>query len=400
MNTNILATAATLSDASLLQRLDVLAVGTREATAELVAHLSELQVRRSHRGEGPGTLFEYCTQVLKLSEAATFNRLAAASASRKFPVILDLLADGSINLTTVRVLAPHLTIENHRRALEQAIGRSKAEVEEIRARLAPQPDARASIRKLPDPVQPSRPAAAAAAQASDAQATPSPDAKTEPSTTMARPVATQRSAVKPLSPERYRVQFTVGKETKSKLRRVQDLLRREIPDGDPGEIFDRALTLLLAEVQKKAFAETSRPRSPRRAVKAGSRTIQAHVQREVWKRDGGQCAFVGPKGRCTQRSFLEFHHIDPYANGGPATTENISLRCRAHNVYESELVFGGFDPSLVRESAASYGAGDERPSTCPGTGGTARPSAPKAARSWPLRGAGDVGDGRAGFPQP
>jgi hypothetical protein len=151
MNTNMFATAAKLSDDALLARLEALAGRARECTAELIAHLSELQTRKANRGEGPGSLFEYCTQVLRLSEAASFNRIAAASAARKFPVILDLLADGSINLTTVRVLAPHLTAENHRRALKEAIGRTKAGVEEIRARLAPHPDAPALVRKLPVP---------------------------------------------------------------------------------------------------------------------------------------------------------------------------------------------------------------------------------------------------------
>jgi len=65
------------------------------------------------------------------------------------------------------------------------------------------------------------------------------------------------------------------------------------------------------------------------------------VQREVWVRDEGRCAYVAANGRrCTERVFLEFHHRDPYAIGGEATVENISLRCRAHNVYEAELLFG------------------------------------------------------------
>ena len=33
-------------------------------------------------------------------------------------------------------------------------------------------------------------------------------------------------------------------------------------------------------------------------------------------------------------------HIQPYALGGPTSTENISLRCRRHNQYEAEVVFG------------------------------------------------------------
>jgi hypothetical protein len=47
------------------------------------------------------------------------------------------------------------------------------------------------------------------------------------------------------------VQFTIGQESDEKLRRLQALLRREVPDGDPAAIFDRALTLLLETVEKR-----------------------------------------------------------------------------------------------------------------------------------------------------
>jgi len=159
------------------------------------------------------------------------------------------------------------------------------------------------------------------------------------------------------SPERYRVQFTIDQEAEDQLRRLQDLLRGEIPDGDPGAIFVRALPLLLREVEKKRFAATATPR-PARGTKAGSRHVPAEVERTVWQRDGGRCAFVSKGGRrCTERSFLEFHHsTEPYALGGEATVENIALRCRAHNVYEAELIFGAFDPSRVRETRREYGS--------------------------------------------
>jgi hypothetical protein len=148
----------------------------------------------------------------------------------------------------------------------------------------------------------------------------------------------------------------MGQETEEQLRRLQDLLRGEVPDGDPGVIFARALRLLLSEVEKRKFAATSKPR-PGRRTKAGSRHVPAEVEREVWQRDGGRCAFVATGGRrCTERSFLEFHHAgEPYALGGPATAENIALRCRAHNVYEAELIFGPYDPHRVRETRATYG---------------------------------------------
>jgi 5-methylcytosine-specific restriction endonuclease McrA len=162
--------------------------------------------------------------------------------------------------------------------------------------------------------------------------------------------------VAPLAPERYKVQFTVTRETYEKLRRAQDLLRHTIPSGDPAAIFDRALTLLLKGAERTKLAAAVRPRlgAP---PKEGSRHISAAVKRDVWKRDNGQCAFVGPCGRCTERGFLEFHHVVPFAAGGPATTENIQLRCRAHNGYEAERFFG---PLLAREEPFAAQLGLDR----------------------------------------
>jgi hypothetical protein len=130
------------------------------------------------------------------------------------------------------------------------------------------------------------------------------------------------------------------------LRRLQALLRREIPDGDPAAIFDRALTLLLEKVEKAKWGATLKPAAPR-PIRSGTDNQRASryrprpVDRAVWQRDDGRCGFISAGGqRCTERAFLEFHHIEPYARGGPATVENIPLRCRRHNQYEAELVFG------------------------------------------------------------
>ena len=120
--------AAGLSDPDLLSRVVVLAGAEREATVELVAHLAELDVRKLYLGEGYGSLFSYCTGALRLAEHAAYNRIEAARASRKFPAILDLLADRTLNLATVRLLAPHLRPDNLDALVAAASGKSKREV--------------------------------------------------------------------------------------------------------------------------------------------------------------------------------------------------------------------------------------------------------------------------------
>ena len=67
---------------------------------------------------------------------------------------------------------------------------------------------------------------------------------------------------------------------------------------------------------------------------------------------------MGANGRCTERGFLEFHHIVPYAVGGEATVEAIALRCRAHNQYEAEQDFGSRQPLLVWECCGPWAYGN------------------------------------------
>jgi len=223
--------------------------------------------------------------------------------------------------------------------------------------LQPKPDAPSQIRKLPIKAAAVAPGIVSSLPRADGPSDP----RTFPPASDAPAIETPPKplVIAPLTPERYKVQFTVGRETHEKLRRVQDLLRHSVPNGDPGEIFDRALTLLLEHLEKTKFAHVRKqPRAPR-PIAPGSRHIPAAVRRAVWKRDGGQCAFQGTQGRCPERGFLEFHHVVPYACGGPATAQNIELRCRAHNQYEAETLFPS-ERSRVREHPVRYDPG-ERP---------------------------------------
>ena len=147
------------------------------------------------------------------------------------------------------------------------------------------------------------------------------------------------------------MQFTVTQDTYEKLRRVRDLLRHRLPTGDPAAIFDQAISLLLESLEKQKLAATIRPRRAQ-ATEGHTRHVPAAVRREVWVRDGGRCRFEGSAGRCQETGRLEFHHVEPYASGGPTTVENLELRCAAHNRYEAEQHFGMF----VREIQPEWNA--------------------------------------------
>jgi len=138
-----------LTDGALEAEVLRLATCERRATASLIAHLAELHGRRLHERAGFASLFTYCMEVLRLSEHQSYDRMKAASVSRRYPQVLAWLASGELNLTTVRLLAPHLTPANHDELFAAARGQRKRKVQEMLAALFPQPDVPFSVRQLP-----------------------------------------------------------------------------------------------------------------------------------------------------------------------------------------------------------------------------------------------------------
>lgn len=350
-------TPSHLTNTELTEELLRLARSGRDTTVCLVTHLAEFEARELHLAAGFPSLFAYCTEILRLSEHEAYHRILAARTARKHPRILVMLREGRLNLTTVRLIAPHLTEANAGPLLDEAAGLSKRQVEELVARYAPQPDVPSSVRTVPVRT-------VATPTASETGDAPTPNAlfvsPVMPSALA--PLAALPACpalARPLAPERYEVRFTASAETCAKLKRAQDLLRHAVPSGDTAAIVDRALTLLVADLERRKFAATDRPR-PRRAASVSQRRPPADVRRAVSRRDTDRCAYVSKNGRrCEERGFLEFHHVIPYAMGGETTVANLELRCRAHNGYEADLFFGqgpqGDGSDVLRESAARYG---------------------------------------------
>jgi hypothetical protein len=111
--------------------------------------------------------------------------------------------------------------------------------------------------------------------------------------------------VTPLSPDRYKLQLTIGSDTLEKLRLAKDMLSHAIPSGDDAAVLDRALTALLADLARKKFADTRKP-GRSRAGNPRARDAAAAVKRAVWVRDLGRCAYIGPSGhRCNERPFVD-----------------------------------------------------------------------------------------------
>jgi hypothetical protein len=343
MKNELLASLGRLSDVDLVRRLKSLVAREREATAEVIAHLAELDTREVHLREGFSSLYLYCRDTLGLSEWESYNRIEVARTARRFPVILDLLADGSVHLTAVRLLAPHLRPDNHcdllasaraRRGADSG-GRRQAGAEARRADV----DCRATVAS---PAVPSLQGRIAPLELPIRRAGSGRDALGGGSAHVGDGPRNVAPLARPIPASNHD-----RRRHLEKLRCAQDMLGHAIPSGDEAAVLDRALTSLLVELARRSCVHTPPARARGRSAGTslppsnarsgcGTRTLRLHRERRP----------------SVQRApIVEFHHLDLKALGGEATVETMELRCRRHNDYEGRLWFGKRrrSPELVPE---------------------------------------------------
>ncbi len=75
--------------------------------ALVLAHFAEVDARGAYRDWACDTLAAYCIYELRLSEDEAQRRCRAARVEREFPVLFSMLADASIHLTAILLLAPY-----------------------------------------------------------------------------------------------------------------------------------------------------------------------------------------------------------------------------------------------------------------------------------------------------
>jgi len=154
------------------------------------------------------------------------------------------------------------------------------------------------------------------------------------------------------------VQFTASQEFVDLLEEASHLIGHETPRATLPEIQIRALRSLVQELRARKRAATKRnppplpaqASAPARALRVGpapaparpgDRHVPASVRRAVFDRDGERCAYRDNRGeRCRETFGLEVHHRQAHALGGPATLDNLELRCRPHNTLAAEQDFG------------------------------------------------------------
>lgn len=393
-----------LSDDDLLRRLTEVVRQSRRVEAELVALIAEVDARRLYAREAMPSMFAFCTEVLHLSEPEAILRIRVARASRQHPMLLTELREGRLHLSGIALLAPLLTRRNRESLLRRAVHKSKEQIRELVAEVAPRPDVASTMRRLPNrqdggpsvaspalrsgtptspastempslsPLRPETesteplcpdtvdagkllPGREMAGALTAAHAFVAPGAAPVPSSAPGSAPPARPATVEPLAPLRYKVQFTASAELREKLQRLQSLMRSSVPDGDLAAIIDAAVTEKLERLEARRFGKTASPRKTAADAETtpASRHIPAPIRRAVYGRDGGRCTYRDARGtRCPARHGLEFHHHGrPFGYGGEHSVDNVRLACRQHNLLLAERDYG-------REKMARFTRRDDR----------------------------------------
>lgn len=138
-----------VGNAELIAGLSRLVQQSNALTAQVLAHLVELDERQLHLELGFSSLFAYCVEGLGMSEGAAGRRVTAARVCRRFPDAFECVARGELHLCALCALAPHLTEQNAAELFEASEGKTRRQIEELVAARFPRPDVRGQIRRLP-----------------------------------------------------------------------------------------------------------------------------------------------------------------------------------------------------------------------------------------------------------
>jgi 5-methylcytosine-specific restriction endonuclease McrA len=352
-----------LENDQLLSSLSALVKRENDSLSDLLAHLSELDARELCVAMGYSSLFAYCTEALGFCKSSAGRRIAAARVCRYYPEAFTRVANGELQLSVLCALRPHLKAENATELFTACARKSYEQVELLLAVRFPKPDVRDLVRRLPERVGAPH-VGCGAIESQEVEVKPETrltDATTVP--VSAQPPEVRREvsrsagqgSVKPLSVDRFSVNFTADGEFRELLDEVRALLSHAEPQGELLAVMKRGLGALRSELLKKRFGVGRKPRRIRlRTSETGAasgrsegsslkrtRHIPAAVAREVYVRDEGRCTFCADDGRrCGERRLLQLDHLVPHAEGGEPTVANLRLRCRAHNLHAARAHFG------------------------------------------------------------
>jgi len=249
---------------------------------QLLLVLIEMRKRRAFSEYAQSNIFEYCLTSLKLSRSQAYYFKSVAEKSETVPALTEAVVQGELSLSQARRIVSVVTREN----LGDWIAKSNTLTQET----------------------------------------------LEKAVSEMNPKSQVREKIKPIARELSEMRVGIDDDTQKRLKLLQDVLSQK--RGKAASLSD-TIAWMAEEVEKRHSPEKRAARvSSRKAVKPalpGRHPIPAPVKHAVIRRQGFRCAYKANGTQCSQRRWLDFHHLTPVSRGGLNQASNLVLLCRVHH---------------------------------------------------------------------
>ncbi len=149
----------------------------------------------------------------------------------------------------------------------------------------------------------------------------------------------KKETIKAVNDSEVQLNITISKKLLEKINKLKSL-------KNSTKIL--ATAELLKTLVDEAIQKEDKKREPKskqlslEKVKKQTRYIPIKIKNEVWKRANGKCEWRDPvtQKKCESIFFLQYDHEQPYAFWGDNSTNNLSLKCSAHNLRNGIKIFG------------------------------------------------------------
>ena len=237
-----------------------------------IAHLAEIRKRKLHIDLGYSSLYKYCTEALIIPEGSAYHRIQVAGVCERFPETLTYLYEGRTTLTNAGILSPHLTAENHLDLLERSAGKTRKEVEEIVAAIAPKSPLSSGIRQRCEPLL-MTPQGSLQDEPEAKSLSPKDESDPEQTSPSLKP-----STMRPATPETYNFRFSADKTFMDTLNRLAEVHGIHGVSTNLAILFEKAMEDSLDRrdpMRRKARRDKRAKAAAEKAAKEGVRCSDA-----------------------------------------------------------------------------------------------------------------------------
>jgi 5-methylcytosine-specific restriction endonuclease McrA len=289
--------------------------------AELMKIIKEIHQSKAFVSWGFTSLFDYCVEELKLSEASTANFSAVAKKANEVPALALAVEAGELSISKARKIVPVVTKENHDKWLSFAKTSTSREIEKAVAIAQPKLAVKETMKFVAANL-------ISITTAFSEEETDLLRRVMDLESQRTRKASSRKDALVAALKEYLEHHDPVLKAKRAEVRAQKKQMNSLEQNASPNFAAEAK------EFSTQALRKSVPGQKPLRQNRFASKrsTYSAALLHAVHMRDQRQCTIKDKLGnRCGATRWLDIHHVVPRSLGGKDTLENLTTVCSAHH---------------------------------------------------------------------